>query len=270
MFKLKKLFLGLFFLITISIFVSASPYSLNYCVSGAGNTTANGVYYNDSVYGGCMYYVLPESNLALRFEVDNWTIIDGGAGQFLYSHPVDSGDDCLINDSWTWVNTSKGAAPAPTVFAGDCSTTTTTSITTSTTTTSTTTSTTTTLLSCLGNFVSNCSTLNESVCGEAGDNYMIIGGHNYLCDWYPGDGDPAVCYMIPVECYSGSTSGETYYTTNINWTYLASIITGSAVILGAILVVIIAVVPVLIVLALVSFIVGLYTAILGHVRDILK
>jgi hypothetical protein len=57
--------------------------------------------------------------------------------------------------------------------------------------------------------------------------------------------------------------------TDINWTYLAGIISGSAVILGAILVVIIAVVPILIVLALVSFVVGLYTAILGHVERIL-
>jgi hypothetical protein len=129
------------------------------------------------------------------------------------------------------------------------------------------------LLGCEGSIVSNCTDLNQEQC--LGGHYMEDGGQYYDCYWEYPDGYPEGCYEMPpfIPCTLVTTTtlptGYMAEAGNINWTYIAGIISGSAMILGAILVVILAIVPILIVLALVAFVVGLYTTVLGKVEKIL-
>lgn len=123
-------------------------------------------------------------------------------------------------------------------------------------TTSTSLTTTTTITYCSGSLTLDCEELNQSVCAE----YYEFDVYYSQCYWEYPDGSPEGCYLAEEECITTTTTtliGESIINDgNINWTYLASIISGSTLILGSILVVIIAIVPILIVLALVSFVVG--------------
>ncbi len=281
--KLKTFLFGLFSLLLLCSFANAAD--IVYCVDGANNASVDGNYTNQSgLYGGCIFYLQDGGNVNLRLEGDNWTLIDGGYGMWMYYHPIDNntdeGGECLINDSWAWLPLADGSEPAPTVTYGVCG------VVTTTTTTVTTTST--TLPPCIGN--------EETRCIDVDNEFDCL---NTYVD-YAGDGDPVgwsqciwfedACIFDAVYCDnetilppSTSTTittsttvttttlapSPTIYNSDINWTYLAGIITGSAIILGAILVVIIAIVPILVVLALVSFVVGLYSAILDHVEKII-
>lgn len=125
-------------LILLSVVSLSNAIDINYCVSGANTTSANGLYTNQTgLYEGCIWYLQDGGNNNLRLEGNNWTIIDGGYGLWEYYHPIDvnqdEGGECLINESWIWLVMENGTEPVPNVNAGLCSTTTTTTIITTTT-----------------------------------------------------------------------------------------------------------------------------------------